>query len=66
MYLFIPQEDGTSEASGFGEGLAAAAAEYERSHARPPPPTTNFTMTGEEGEINVLQVCITLCLNLSQ
>lgn len=39
-----------------GDGLAAAAAEYERSHARPPPPTTNCTMTGEEDEINILQV----------
>ncbi|XP_050342384.1 ran-binding protein 3 [Nymphalis io] len=39
-----------------GEGLAAAAAEYERSHARPPPPTSYCTMTGEEDEINVLQI----------
>ncbi|KAG6456430.1 hypothetical protein O3G_MSEX009721 [Manduca sexta] len=38
------------------QGLAAAAAEYERSHARPPPPTSNCTITGEEGEINVLQI----------
>ncbi|XP_072940260.1 uncharacterized protein RanBP3 [Epargyreus clarus] len=49
------EEPGPSELSG-GEGLAAAAAEYERSHARPPPPTSNCTMTGEEGEINVLQI----------
>ncbi|XP_050668286.1 ran-binding protein 3 isoform X2 [Leptidea sinapis] len=38
------------------ESLAAAAAEYERSHAKPPPATSNCTMTGEEGENNVLQI----------
>ncbi|CAH4020510.1 ran-binding protein 3 [Pieris brassicae] len=38
------------------ESLAAAAAEYERSHARHPPPTSNCTTTGEEGETNVLQM----------
>ncbi|XP_048485133.1 ran-binding protein 3 [Plutella xylostella] len=48
------QEESSSE--GGGEGLAAAAAEYERSHARPPPATSNCTMTGEEGETNVLQI----------
>ncbi|XP_023941929.2 ran-binding protein 3 [Bicyclus anynana] len=49
-----PQEEATSGES--GEGLAAAAAEYERSHARPPPPTSYCAMTGEEDEINVLQI----------
>ncbi|CAH0727907.1 unnamed protein product, partial [Brenthis ino] len=44
------------EANEGGEGLAAAAAEYERSHARPPPPAAYCTMTGEEDEINVLQI----------
>ncbi|XP_039749025.1 ran-binding protein 3 isoform X2 [Pararge aegeria] len=47
------EEAGSGES---GEGLAAAAAEYERSHARPPPPTSYCTMTGEEDEINVLQI----------
>ncbi|XP_068630354.1 ran-binding protein 3-like [Battus philenor] len=47
-------EAGPSEKG--GEGLAAAAAEYERSHTRPPPLTSNCTMTGEEDEINVLQI----------
>ncbi|KAJ0180048.1 hypothetical protein K1T71_004639 [Dendrolimus kikuchii] len=53
------EEAGPSETrTGSGsEGLAAAAAEYERSHARPPPlPTNNVTTTGEEGETNVLQI----------
>lgn len=50
------EETNSSEVTSSGEGLAAAAAEYERSHARPPPPTTNYTITGEEGEINVLQI----------
>lgn len=49
-------ETNSNEATSSGDGLAAAAAEYERSHARPPPPTTNYTITGEEGEINVLQI----------
>ncbi|XP_013134461.1 PREDICTED: ran-binding protein 3 [Papilio polytes] len=48
------EEAGPSEST--GEGLAAAAAEYERSHARPPPTTSNCTTTGEEDEINVLQI----------
>ncbi|XP_045493718.1 ran-binding protein 3 [Colias croceus] len=47
-------EPGPSESR--TESLAAAAAEYERSHARPPPPTSNCTMTGEEDEVNVLQI----------
>ncbi|KOB65085.1 Ran-binding protein 3, partial [Operophtera brumata] len=47
-------EASTSEAPG-ETSLAAAAAEYERIHARPPPPAANFSHTGEEGEINVLQ-----------
>ncbi|XP_037874773.2 ran-binding protein 3 [Bombyx mori] len=38
------------------DALVAAAAEYERSHARPLPPTTNCTITGEEDETNVLQI----------
>lgn len=50
------QEDSNQGEPSSGDGLAAAAAEYERSHARPPPPTAHFTITGEEGEINVMQV----------
>ncbi|KAJ8732580.1 hypothetical protein PYW07_015179 [Mythimna separata] len=52
------QEDSNpGESSSGGDGLAAAAAEYERSHARPPPPAAHVnTITGEEGEINVLQI----------
>nr|XP_021196244.2 ran-binding protein 3 isoform X1 [Helicoverpa armigera] len=50
------QEDSNQGEASSGEGLAAAAAEYERSHARPPPPTAHYTITGEEGEINVLQI----------
>ncbi|CAK1553477.1 unnamed protein product [Leptosia nina] len=38
------------------DSLAEAAAEYERSHARPPPATSNCTVTGEEDETNVLQI----------
>ncbi|XP_041976729.1 ran-binding protein 3 [Aricia agestis] len=50
-------EAGPSEPnSNTNDGLAANAAEYERSHARPPPPTTNITVTGEEDETNVLQI----------
>ncbi|GBP29007.1 Ran-binding protein 3 [Eumeta japonica] len=48
-------EPGPSD-GGNRDGLAAAAAEYERSHARPPPPPSNYTMTGEEDEVNVLQI----------
>ncbi|KAI5638651.1 ran-binding protein 3 [Phthorimaea operculella] len=51
----LPTTDGSSNASG-GTGLAAAAAEYERSHARPPPPAAQYNLTGEEGEVNVLQI----------
>lgn len=50
------QEDSNQGEPSSGDGLAAAAAEYERSHARPPPPTAHFTITGEEGEINVMQI----------
>ncbi|CAB3243821.1 unnamed protein product [Arctia plantaginis] len=50
------EETNSSDVTSSNDGLAAAAAEYERSHARPPPPTTNITITGEEGEINVLQI----------
>ncbi|XP_049865765.1 ran-binding protein 3 [Pectinophora gossypiella] len=53
-----PGPGGAGAAGGAGAGLAAAAAAYERSHARPPPPpaTAGCNITGEEGEINVLQI----------
>ncbi|KAI8428659.1 hypothetical protein MSG28_007389 [Choristoneura fumiferana] len=50
------EECSNSDSNSGGEGLAAAAAEYERSHARPPLPAAAVTTTGEEGEINVLQI----------
>ncbi|OWR47271.1 Ran-binding protein 3 [Danaus plexippus plexippus] len=55
----VKENNQTQEEGGLyesGEGLAAAAAEYERSHARPPPPANYCTMTGEEDEINVMQI----------